>query len=138
MKRIKTAIFYQSILGTSKKYASWLSEELKADLYKFHQSKKINDYEQILIISGTYAAKMPLVNFAKKNWNNLKNKKLIILSVGISPPGEEYTEQTLATIPPKISKKAKIFRIPGNMFGVKPWGEVNKTSLKDVLKFLKN
>lgn len=138
--KMKTVIFYQSYLGTTKKYALWLAEDLKADLYTFKQANKeiLSKYDQLVIASGTYAAKMPLTGFLQNNWSILKDKKVVVLSVGISPEGVPYTNQIINKIPLEIRKAVKIFRLPGSMFGFTPKeaGIVSRKNLEPIIKYL--
>jgi menaquinone-dependent protoporphyrinogen IX oxidase len=137
----KTAIFYKSYLGSTKKYAQWLSIDINADLFTFKAANKVlfNRYDQIVIASGTYAGTMPLTSFIKKHWPDIKNKKVIVLSIGISPPEENYTIVTLEKIPQNIRKKVTIHRLPGAIFGKTPpeTGEVTRDNLKPIIKSMK-
>ena len=47
---MKTLIIYSSQTGFTKKYATWLSEELQADCIPLKDAKKINldDYKNII------------------------------------------------------------------------------------------
>jgi len=136
---MKTAIFYRSFLGNSRNYALWLGKYLKTDVLGFNDfnNETIKKYQMVVVISGTYAGWMPLTGFLQKHWEILKNKKVIVVSVGISPANVPYTKKTFQKIPPEILKKVKHFRIPGNMFGIKPLGDVEKENLKEVVKYLK-
>jgi menaquinone-dependent protoporphyrinogen IX oxidase len=136
---MKTAIFYRSFLGNSRNYALWLGKYLKTAVLGFNDfnNKTIKKYHTVVVISGTYAGWMPLTGFLQKHWEILKNKKVIVVSVGISPANVPYTKKTFQKIPPEILKKVKHFRIPGNMFGIKPLGDVEKENLKEVVKYLK-
>jgi menaquinone-dependent protoporphyrinogen IX oxidase len=137
---MKTAVVYKSILGTTKKYANWLAEDTKVDVFTFSKAKDkiLKKYDQFIVASGTYAAKMPLTGFLIKKWPILKDKKVIVLSVGISPPEEEYTKITINKIPENIRKSVKIFRLPGAMLGKTPpeTGEVKKSNLKKIITLI--
>ena len=41
---MKTLITYSSQTGFTKKYATWLSEELKADCIPLKEAKKVKNY----------------------------------------------------------------------------------------------
>jgi menaquinone-dependent protoporphyrinogen IX oxidase len=137
---MKTAILYQSFLGTTKKYAVWLAEELKADLFPYQEATKnlLNNYQTVIIASGTYFGFMPLIGFLKKYWQILKKKKVIALSVGMSPNNSFRTKFVLSRIPKNISQSIKIIRLPGSFFGliIKEVGEVKKENLKKVITLI--
>lgn len=136
---MKILIVYRSYLGTTKRYAQWLQEDLKADLKRFDQVKDdgLEKYDKVVVCSGTYAGKMPLVGFLKKHWDKLKNKKVVAVAVGIAPRDLEYSQKSYETIPVSIRKKIVYYKLPGNMFGARPAGEIRKENLREVLKKLK-
>jgi len=137
---METVIVYRSILGITKKYATWLAEDLKADLFTFNKVEQVDwsAYDAVIIASGTYASWMPLTGFLKKHWPILKDKKVIVVSVGISPEDTPYTRQILEKIPEEIRKTVKIVRLPGAIFGKTPseTGVVKRENIKKVIKFV--
>lgn len=82
----RTAIIYKSIYGTTKKYAQWIAEEINGDL--FEQSEvKIKDimkYDKIIYGGGLYASGIAGASFIRKNYQELKNKRIIIFTVGLA------------------------------------------------------
>lgn len=137
---MKTVIIYRSILGTTRKYARWLAEDLQAEIYPFKDITEeiISGSDCIIVASGTYAGSMPMTNFLIRNWWLLKGKKVIALSVGISPDGDYYTEKTLNGIPEYIRQSIKVVRLPGSIFGFAPkeTGKVDRNNVKKVTKFI--
>jgi menaquinone-dependent protoporphyrinogen IX oxidase len=137
---MKSVIVYRSFLGTTRKYARWLSEELTADAVPFGRAtnKVLSRYDTVIVASGTYAGWMPLTGFLKKTWPILRKKKVVIVSVGISPPGEVYTKETLEKIPKSIRSRVTVLRLPGAIFGRTPpeTGVVRRENIRIVLKAL--
>ncbi len=135
---MKTLIVYRSVLGTTKKYAQWLALSLHADIVDFHHLnvKTIDKYDVIIVTSGTYAGKMPLVGMLKKNWEKLESKKVIVMAVGIAPEDDEYSIKSYEMIPAEIRSKIKYFKLPGNMFGLKPAGSPSKEKLEPVINYI--
>lgn len=117
---MKTVIFYKSWLGSTKKYAGWLSESLKSENYGFGEfgTEKLHDADTVVVMSGTYAAQMPLVGFLKKNWNALKGKKIIVVAVGAAPADDEQSKTSYELIPEEIRKEISYYKVPGKLFKV--------------------
>lgn len=133
---MKKAIVYKSRLGSTEKYAQWLKEEIGADLFKHSQlkGKKLNDYDLVVVMSGTYAGMMPLIGYLKKNWQYLENKKVIVVAVGAAPEDDEVSKKSYLKIPEYIREKIKYFKkIRGRMVGEKE-DLVKKENLEAVIK----
>lgn len=140
VRYMKTLVVYRSILGTTKQYAQWLSETLYADRIDFHHAdeRTLAYYDCIIVTSGTYAGKMPLVGFLKKHWEVLKHKKVVVMAVGIAPADTEESKKSYELIPEDIRKKIMYFKVPGNMMGVKPAGEPTQEQLASVISYVRN
>jgi menaquinone-dependent protoporphyrinogen IX oxidase len=136
---MKAAIFYKSFLGATKQYSKWLAEEAKIDIYTFDQAndKLLQSYDMLVVASGTYANWMPLTGFLKRYWPILKSKRVIVMSVGLSPADDPYTRQTFTGIPAEIRKSVQIVRIAGKLFGMKTPDGVKRGNLAPVLQLLK-
>jgi len=87
----KVVVIYKSKYGSAQRYAQWIADEVKADL--FERSKiTINDmlkYDTIVYGGSLYAAGVLGISLIKKNFSKLKNKKVIVFSVGASPAHPE-------------------------------------------------
>lgn len=82
----KIAVVYKSRYGSTAKYAKWIAEELKADLYDCYQIdlKKLQEYSTIIYGVGLYASGIAGVSIITKNYDILKNKKIIVFTVGLA------------------------------------------------------
>ena len=132
---MKKAIIYKSRLGSTKKYAQWLKDEIGADSFKHSQLKgeKLKDYDLLVIMSGTYFGNMPMIGYLKKNWQYLENKKVVVLAVGAAPENEEWSKKSYLKIPEQIREKIKLYKkIRGRMAGEKD-DLVRKENLKSVV-----
>lgn len=137
---MKTIVLYKSFLGTTRKYAEWLKEELKCDLKKFEEieDEELKDYDLIIVASGTYAGRMPLTSFVKSRWDILKDKKVVAIAVGIAPEKEKWSVRSYEQIPNHIREKIKFFKIPGGIWLAKPAGEVKKENLDRIIGYIRN
>lgn len=61
----KVVVAYHSLLGTTKKYALWLSQIVHADCLTYRQAtaKRLAGYDAVVVLSGTYVGHMPLVGY---------------------------------------------------------------------------
>ena len=136
---MKTAIIYKTLLGTTKQYAEWLKEEIKTDVFKFNEASKdkLKEYDLIIVGSGIYAGKMPLVGYLEKVWDVVANKDIIILAVGAAPADNEITKQAYQTIPEKIREKVKYFKLQGKIWK-KLEEKVKKENLNPVIEYIQN
>lgn len=132
---MKIAVVYKSILGSTKKYANWLSEELNADLYGFSEvsSNILAEYDIIVVSSGTYAGQMPLTGFLKKYWPVLSQKKVFVVAVGMAPAEDEASKASYELIPAYIRDNVEYFKIPGKLFKAGPAGEPAEEKLQPVV-----
>lgn len=83
----KTVVIYQSKYGSSKKYAEWLSREIHADLFQRSDITldKIKEYDAVIYGAGIYARGLAGFSMIKKNYNQLKDKNIMVFAVGASP-----------------------------------------------------
>lgn len=87
----KVIVVYKSKSGFTKTYATWLAEELKGDL-KEARNVKVEDlksYDTIIYGGGIYAKSINGAKLITKNYEQLKDKKLILFAVGSTPVREE-------------------------------------------------
>lgn len=83
----KTAVVYRTKYGSAKRYAQWIAEEVKADLFD-GKHVTINDllkYDTIVYGGSMYAVGILGIDLIKSNFGQLKSKKVIVFSVGASP-----------------------------------------------------
>ena len=116
----KGIIIYQSKYGATKKYVDWLIEETKFDCIET-STAKMKDIEKynIVILCGIAG-----LSFFRKNYDELKNKKLAIFCVGASP----FEEQAFKEIKTR-NLKEDLKNIP-TFYGRGAWDEENM-SFKD-------
>lgn len=88
---MKTIVIYKSKSGFTKTYAELIAEALQCDLKenKDLSVKDIAGYDTIICGGGLYAVRINGVDFIKKNWNEIKDKNLIVWATGSSPGREE-------------------------------------------------
>ena len=118
----KTLIIYFSKYGTTKEYAEWIAKELKGDIYSINNIKEniFNVYDTIIIGSGLYAGKIKGVDIIIKNFELLRNKKIIIFTCGLSDYSKTGNKNSIyhrlkKEFPEKIIEKIKVFYLRGGI-----------------------
>ncbi|MBF7096452.1 flavodoxin domain-containing protein [Alkalibacter mobilis] len=112
------AVVYQSKYGSTEKYAKWLSEELNTDLLK-RKDIKINDlipYDTLVYCGGLYAGGILGFSLIKRNFERLKQKRIIVVAVGATlkkdTAKEELKKQNLA---PEMLDKVEFHLLRGGL-----------------------
>ena len=80
-------VIYKSKYGSTKQYAEWIAEELSCEAVDA-KHVKVSDllgYDTIICGGGLYAEVIAGANLITKNIEQLKDKKLIVFSTGITP-----------------------------------------------------
>jgi hypothetical protein len=111
---MKVAIAYFSLLGSSRKYAKWLAEDLNADLLHFRAAKdaKLAGYDTVVVCSGTFGYWMPLTGFLKEHWPVLAAKHVVVVAVGTIPVDDPSSLHNLEAIPEEIRHAITYFKLP--------------------------
>jgi len=117
---MKIAIIYKSTFGATKKYALWLQDSLGGDVFTMGQisQDKLDIYDTLVIMSGTYAGRMPLVQYLRTNWKHLQAKNVIVIAVGCIPSEDPHSQASYQLIPPEISAHITYFKLPGKFFQI--------------------
>ena len=123
---MKTAIVYRSFLGSTKRYAEWLHEEVESDLFGAMAARRsrVAEYDLLVLCSGTYAGWISIRGRLNRWWSTLRGKKVILLVVGLAPPEDPESERAYLKIPEHIRNEIKYFKVPG------AWGERNREQVK--------
>jgi len=112
----KTVVVYQSISGFTKRYAEWISQDLNADIFSVKKIKEgsLTDYDVIIFGGSLHAVGISGVAIIKRNFDKLKNKKLIIFATGASPSNEKIPKEVLdKNFTPEQQKMVRFFYFRG-------------------------
>ena len=93
---MKGIIVYQSKYGSTKKYASWISDKTGFECVELKKTNisYVKNFDTIILGGGIYASGISGLSFLKKYYNDLQEKKIIVFCVGASP----YEESTFREI----------------------------------------
>jgi menaquinone-dependent protoporphyrinogen IX oxidase len=133
---MKTLIVYRSMLGSSKNYAMWLGRSLGAKIIKYSEvkNKELADYDQVILVGGTYVGWMSLDGFIRKKWDYLKGKKLILADVGLAEKNSPETQKSWGRMLPEFREKATMYKVPGKI-GRLNEENVSEKNIKEIVDF---
>ena len=82
----KIAVIYKSKYGSTKKYAEWIAKKVDGDLFECSEvkSKNLLGYDTVVFGGGLYASGINGVSLITKNFKELKDKNLVIFTVGLA------------------------------------------------------
>ena len=118
---MKTLIIYTSQTGFTKRYAEWLADEMKADMYDLKNVKNKEEaffdaYDAIVYAGWIMAGKVVKTNWFLDKANGWKGKRLAVMAVGGSPNDNPDVEVTLKNlIPEDKSRYIKAFYCQGGL-----------------------
>ena len=128
----KIAVIYGSKYGATKQYATWIAEELGADLmnYKDTMPKQIQSYDIVVFGGGIYASGIMGIKSIKKS----KPKQLMVFTVGLADPATtEYSKILDKNFTKEELAKIKVFHLRGGI-DYKELGVVYKMMMAMVKK----
>jgi len=94
---LQAVVIYRSISGFTKKYAEWIAEECNADIYdaKEFDAQKLSDYSTIIFGGSLHAVGINGIKLVKENLPKLADKKIVVFTVGASPPSESLVSEIM-------------------------------------------
>jgi len=117
---MRTIVVYKSKYGSTKAYAEWIAEELGCECVEEKGLKVSNllNYDTIIYGGGLYAEVIAGVTLITKNFDLIKDKKLIVFSTGITPlEYREYYDKMVIekNFKPHMTEKIKVYNFMGKM-----------------------
>lgn len=135
----KTVIVYKTKYGSTKRYAEWIAEELKADI--FERSKitltDLLKYDTIVYGGSVYMAGILGISLIRKNFDKLRNKKVVVFSVGASPVNFELLNEVKnKNFTSEMKEKIHYFHLRGgfDLSKLNPVDKLLMSLLKEILK----
>lgn len=113
------AIIYKSKYGSTKKYAQWIAEEAKADLFECSEieTEKLMKYDTIVYGGGLYASGIIGISTITKNFEILKDKRIIVFTVGLASTDREeiFIPIIEKNLTKEMREKIKFFHLRGEI-----------------------
>ncbi len=111
-------VIYGSKYGSAKKYAQEVSEKTGFELKSYDEVNDINSFNTIIYIGSLYAGGVTGMQKTFKKLTKVKDKKIIIATVGIADPeNKENTDHIKDGMKGQLSEEvfdhAKIFHLRG-------------------------
>lgn len=96
---MKKVVIYKSKTGFTKKYAEWIAEEIGADIYEEDKTNEehLLSYDLIVYGGGIYVSGISGVKLLTRNYEKIKDKKLIVFATCLSPI-KENTESEIKSL----------------------------------------
>jgi menaquinone-dependent protoporphyrinogen IX oxidase len=112
----KSIVVYKSKYGSTKRYAEWIAAELKADLRSRSEVALLDlkEYDTVIYGGHLHAVGIAGLELIEKNLDCLRDKKLIVFSVGAAPIKEETVNAVIkANFCPEVRSKIAFFALRG-------------------------
>lgn len=137
---MSTIVIYKSKYGATKKYAEWIAEALSCEMVEAKNVKAADllKYDTIIYGGGLYAEVINGVTLITKNFDMLKDKKLIVFTTAITPLSyREYYDNYVIkkNFKPEMLEHIKVFNFMGKML-TDELSLVHKTALKSLKKIM--
>lgn len=117
-----TVVIYESKYGTTKKYAEWISNELKATLLKKNEVniRQLEGFDTIIYGGGLYAGGTSGISLITKNFDQMKEKNLVVFTCGIADPKNEDNIKGIQSglnkrFSPEMKGKVTLFHLRGGI-----------------------
>ena len=117
---MRTIIVYGSQYGTAKRYAEALAGRTDSEVRSYEESMDLDAYDNIVLIGALYAGGVLGLEKTLSGIHDLKNKKIIIATVGLADTNDrENTETIRNSLKKQLSENifihARIFHLRGGI-----------------------
>ena len=117
---MRTIIVYGSQYGTAKRYAEALAGKTDSEIKSYEESMDLDAYDNIVLIGALYAGGVLGLKKTLSGIHDLKNKKIIIATVGLADTNDrENTETIRNSLKKQLSENifihARIFHLRGGI-----------------------
>lgn len=112
----KAVVVYCTRYGSTKRYADWIAEEIHADLFEGTKVKAADllNYDVVIFGGALYAVGILGFDLISKNYDQLKDKKVIVFSVGASPAYPKAIQAVKdSNFTDQMKKKVPLFHVRG-------------------------
>lgn len=134
-------VIYKSKYGSTKKYAEWISNALNCDLFESSNIPidKVIEYDTIIYLGGLYASGINGVSLITKKFEKLKQKELIVCTVGLADPNIESQFKPIIdkNFTEEMKNSIRIFHLRGGI-NYKELGMIHKSMMAMLKKTVKN
>jgi len=95
---MKEVVIYKTLSGFTKKYASWIAEELSCPLFEQSEIKtdELLSFDTIIYGGSLHAVGISGLKLIKKNLVKFEGKKIIVFACGASPSRENVLDDVVS------------------------------------------
>lgn len=113
----KTTVIYKSKYGSAKQYAEWISHDLEAELIEVKNVKAntLKEYDTIIHVGGIYAGAVNGAHVFSDNWEIIKNKNLICVTVGLTSNEQMLEKNDIRGFSEDMKNRIRFFHARGEM-----------------------
>lgn len=132
----KIAVIYKSKYGSTKRYAGWIALRLDADLYEVSdiRPRDLDKYDTIIYGGGLYIGNINGLKFLTKNYDRIKNKKIIVFSVGMKSENIDLNKKIIdKNFDEKLINNINLFSFRGE-FDYRQLNLIDKLLMKGLKK----
>ena len=92
---MKTLVVYRSVTGFTRQIAHWIASDLHADVAAADAvgPARLQDYDCVVFGGRLHAVGIDGLSLIKRNWAQLKNKRVLVFATGASPARSEMLEE---------------------------------------------
>lgn len=119
---MKCIVIYESKYGYTKRYASWIAQQLGCELRekKTVKAEEMACFDVIIYGGGLYAGGVSGISLITKNPALISEKNVILFTCGLADPSDPENIEHIRTelkkvIPSKIEKNLTIFHLRGGI-----------------------
>lgn len=119
---MKCLVTYASKYGSTKRYAMWIGEQLHCECKdaKDVDPTTLPEYDVIIHGGGLYAGGLSGIKLLTKNFDAIREKKLVLFSCGLADPADPvntaHIESGLAKVlPAEMARQIRQFHFRGGI-----------------------
>jgi len=141
-------VVYRSSTGSTKQYAEWIAEETGFALHDSRDKAIPWDASDTVVIGSPIVALKPaLSGWIAKNWDQMKDKRVVLFTTsGADPADEPVMDWIEKALPESIRSQIRTFPLPGRFDYARLkgagkamiWFAANVLGNKDVKNQIKN
>jgi menaquinone-dependent protoporphyrinogen IX oxidase len=93
---MKTLVVYRSVTGYTRQIAQWIASDLHADVAAADTvgPARLRDYDCVVFGSRLHAVGIDGLSLIKRNWAQLKDKRVLVFATGASPQDRRCSKKS--------------------------------------------
>lgn len=113
---MKGIILYKTSYGSTQEYAEWIGEDTSFEAHPIETAGNLplDSYDIIIVGGYVMASKIVIGRWVASNWEQLKNKHVVVFSTSGAKPSPEVKKEFLEkSFPPEIANNIEYFPMHG-------------------------